>query len=92
MKKTDLYKNEGLKINSRLKQAGVPGRFGAESNSVPDRRQQRQADRAAGLVPFAVKLDKELVDQLQSLARSRNVPLNDVAGEVIAAGLKAITA
>ena len=90
MKKTDLYKNEGLKINSRMKQSGVPDRFGAAGNAVPDRRQQREADRAAGLVPFAVKLDQELVKQLQSIAQSRSMPLNDLARQVIAEGLKAI--
>ena len=28
MKKTDLYKNQGLKITGQMKQAGAPDRFG----------------------------------------------------------------
>ncbi|MDD5295513.1 MAG: hypothetical protein PHU46_01265 [Rhodocyclaceae bacterium] len=31
MKRTDLEKNRGLKINGRMKQAGVPDRFGKAS-------------------------------------------------------------
>ena len=89
MKKTDLYKNEGLKINSRLKQAGAPGRFGAASGAVPDRREQRKLDQAAGLVPFAVKLNANLVSEIQTLAQSRGVALNELVGDLLKSGLQA---
>ena len=89
MKKTDLYKNEGLKINSRLKQAGAPGRFGAASGALPDRREQRKLDQAAGLVPFAVKLNADLVKEIQALAQSRNVPLTDLVADLLKTGLQA---
>ncbi len=33
MKKTDLYKNLGLKINGQMKQAATPDRFGKKSTA-----------------------------------------------------------
>jgi hypothetical protein len=87
MKKTDLYKNQGLKINSQMKQAGVPDRFGGEASAVPDRREQRKLDQAQGLVPFAVKLNAELVQQIQTLAKSREMNLNELVAELLKKGL-----
>ena len=57
MKKTDLYKNEGLKINGQMKQAGTPDRFGSAASATISRRDQRKLEQAQGLVAFAVKLD-----------------------------------
>jgi len=88
MKITDLYKNEGTKINEQLKKAGAPGRFGAGAAAVPDRREQRKLDQAAGLIPFAVKLNSELVKEIQALAQSRNVSVNALVGELLKKGLK----
>ena len=34
MKKTDLEKLKGLKIDSRMKHAGTPGRFGAAADAA----------------------------------------------------------
>lgn len=36
MKRTDLAKNLGLKINGRMKQAGAPDRFGKASGQPGD--------------------------------------------------------
>ena len=44
-----------------MTQAGTPGRFGAAAASAVGRREQRERERALGLVPFAVKLDGETV-------------------------------
>lgn len=88
MKKTDLEKSKGLKIQGQMRQAGVPGRFGQGAAQVPDRREQRKLDQAAGLVPFAAKLHADLVKQLQDLATAQGVSLNEVADRVIRAGLK----
>jgi len=87
MKKTDLYRNQGLKISSQMKQAGIPGRFGGEASAVPDRREQRKLDQAQGLVPFAVKLNGELVQQIQTLAQTRKMGLNEVVAELLKKGL-----
>ena len=89
MKKTDLYKNQGLKITGQMKQAGAPGRFGGEASALPDRREQRKLDQAQGLVPFAVKLNSELVQQMQTLAQTREVGLNEMVAELLKKGLAA---
>ncbi|AXK40816.1 hypothetical protein DWG20_05095 [Crenobacter cavernae] len=87
MKKTDLEKNKGLKINGQMKRAGIPGRFGSASDAIPDRREQRKLDQAAGLVPFAVKLNGDLVKELHALAQSREVGINELVAELLKKGL-----
>jgi len=54
-----------------------------------DKREQREKDKAAGLVPFAVKLPQELVTSLQALATQREETLNDVTAELLRKGMKA---
>jgi len=44
MKKTDLYKNEGLKINGQMRQAGTPDRFGSAAGAAISRRDQRKLE------------------------------------------------
>jgi hypothetical protein len=88
VKKTDLYKNEGLKIKGAMNQSGAPGRFGAAGGALPDRREQRKLDQAAGLVPFAVKLNADLVKEIQALAQSRQTGLNELVAELLTKGLK----
>lgn len=89
MKKTDLEKLKGLKIDSRMKQAGTPGRFGADAGAAAlSRREQREHERAHGLVPFAVKLDSELVKRIHALAQARRIGLNEATAELIEKGLK----
>ena len=87
MKKTDLYKNLGLKVESRMKQAGIPDRF--TQGAALDRKEQRKLDQAKGLIPFAVKLDAELVGELRALALSRQCDLNDLVAELLRKGLAA---
>lgn len=87
LKKTDLAKNMALKISMEMKKAGVPNRFGVASTALPDRREQRKLDQAAGLVPFAVKLHHDLVKQLQERALQEGVSLNDLTERFIRAGM-----
>ncbi len=87
MKLTDLHKNKGLKINSQVHHSGANERFGKESAAAVDRRAQRKLDQAAGLVPFAVKLNTELVKQITERAQTRNIPLNEVVTELLQKGL-----
>jgi cytosine/adenosine deaminase-related metal-dependent hydrolase len=84
MKKTELEKRKGLKIVNELRRSGP--RPDASSADV-DRRQQRERDRAAGLVPFAVKLHADLVRQLQALAEERGVPLGELVDGLLRNGL-----
>ena len=89
MKKTDLVKNLGLKIKGKMQAAGVPGRFAEGAAQLPDRREQRKLDQAAGLVPFAVKLHHDLVKQLHDLAQAQGEPLHTLTERLVRAGLAA---
>jgi predicted HicB family RNase H-like nuclease len=86
MKRTDMAKRDAERMKNEMaaKNAG----FGA-SGAVPDRREQRERERAAGLVPFAVKLNGELVKQLQATAKERGVELNELVAELLQKGLAA---
>lgn len=88
MKKTDLAKNKGLKINSGVNRFGTPGRFGKDAGLAMERREQRKLDQALGLVPFAVKLNGDLVKQVQALAQSRQTGLNEVVADLLKKGLE----
>ncbi len=90
-KRTDLAKSLNLKIQGQMQHAATPGRF-AHAAALPDRREQRKLDQAAGLVPFAVKLNKALVARLGELATARQVSLNTLVDEVLHAGLAQLPA
>ena len=89
MKKTDLEKLKGTKLSGNMKLAGIPDRFGKDAANLPDKREQRKRDQEAGLVPFAVKLNSDLVLQLQTLAKERDADLNELVAELITKGLAA---
>ena len=89
MKKADLEKSKGKKIDRQLNRPATPGRFGQGAAVVVDRREQRKRDQALGLVPFAVKLDGDLVKQLHSLAQERQAGLNELVADLLKKGLKA---
>ena len=86
MKKTDLEKLKGLRLKPKPA-AGGAAPFGKNAPAAPSRREQRELDRAAGLVPFAVKLDETLVARLHELAQGREGGLNAVVAELLKKGL-----
>jgi hypothetical protein len=86
MKLTDLHKNKGLKINSGIKPYGTTGKP-VEPAAPLDRREQRKLDQARGLVPFACKLNGDLLKQLQALAGERKVEMGELVGELLTAAL-----
>ena len=88
MKKTGMAKSDAKKLMGKMVAPGAAG-FGNADNAAVDRREQRKRDQALGLVPFAVKLNSELVLQLQTLAKERNADLNEVVAELLAKGLAA---
>lgn len=88
MKKTDLYKNSGLRIENEMKQAGVASRFGSASGTVPNRREQRKLDQEQGLVPFAVKINANVVQRVQALAQTRAVSVSELVDELLRKGLE----
>jgi hypothetical protein len=87
MKKTGMAKSDAKKLMGKMAAPGATG-FGKEE-VVVDRREQRKRDQALGLVPFAVKLNSELVAQVQHLAKERNVDLNEVVAELLGKGMAA---
>lgn len=88
MKKTDMAKSDAKKL---MGQTGAKGAsFGATASvPAPDRREQRERERALGLVPFAVKLNSDLVLQLQTLSKERGVELNQLVAELLQKGMSA---
>ena len=88
MKKTDLAKSDAKKLMNRMSAKGAEfGKTGAAP--VPDRREQRERERALGLVPFAVKLNGDLVRQLEQLRQERGVEMNQLVAELLQKGLSA---
>jgi hypothetical protein len=88
MKKTDLEKNKALKLQQATKKSG-PERFGKGSaQPALDRREQRKLDQAQGLVPFACKLNAELVAKLKARAEDHPGGLNGLLTELLEAGLE----
>ena len=88
MKKTDMAKSDAKKLMGKMAAPGAAN-FGKGEATVSDRREQRKRDQALGLVPFAVKLNSELVQQLQALAKERDVELNALVADVLKKGLTA---
>jgi len=87
MKRTDLEKSRGLKINGKMGATAIPGRFAAGAISVVDRREQRRLDRESGQIPFACKLPAELVKQLQERGGAHEGGINVFMAELIAGAL-----
>lgn len=87
MKKFELEKRKGLKLNNQLKASGAPDRFAAGSDML-DKREQRRRDQAAGLVPFACKLPADLVKRLQERAIAHPEGVNGLVAELLDAALK----
>ena len=87
MKKFDLEKNKALKLANDLKQSKA-GRFGnAPAQAAPDRRAQRKLDQELGLVPFACKLNADLVAQLQERAATHPEGMTGLLTEMLRRGL-----
>lgn len=91
MKKTELEKRAGLQIAHRLKHAAATARRSdLVASAAVDRRARREADRAAGRVPFAVKLPQALVARLQQIAGERGVTVDQLVAPLLEQALPAI--
>ena len=88
MKKSDLDKLLGRKIGGQIKAGTTTGRFGQGAADVPDRREQRRLDAAAGLVPFACKLPAELAATLREKSAGRADGINGLVAELLQKALK----
>ena len=87
MKKTGMAKSDAKKLMGKMAAPGAAA-FG-NAAAVVDKREQRRLDQAAGLVPFAVKLNGDLVKQLQDLAKAQGGDMNETVAAVLAKGLAA---
>ncbi|WP_206956966.1 hypothetical protein [Trinickia acidisoli] len=87
MKKFDLEKNKALKLTQSMKQAQSE-RFGKSAAEAPaNRREQRKLDQAKGLVPFACKLDGELVAALKERAAVHPEGMSGLLDDLLRQGL-----
>lgn len=86
MKKTDLAKSDAKKLMNKMAAPGATA-FGNTGGPAVDKREQRKRDQALGLVPFAVKLNGDLVKRLHALATERGVDMNSLVADVLAKGL-----
>ncbi|MGI4859450.1 MAG: hypothetical protein ACRYHA_21495 [Janthinobacterium lividum] len=93
MNKFDIEKGKGLKLTNSLKAGSASVRFGQEAAQPKlDKREQRRLDQEKGLVPFACKLDAELVRQLQERAAAHEGGMSAALAELLAtAGLQSRT-
>lgn len=88
MKPAELQKFNAMKLVNRMRNdAGTRGLPGSNSGPV-DRREQRRLDQAAGLVPFAVKLNGGLIGQIRALAAERKTGINEVVADLLQKALK----
>jgi hypothetical protein len=89
MKKTDLEKNKALKLTHAMK-SSQSDRFGKGADDPKlDRREQRKLDQAQGLIPFACKLNAELVQQLKTRAEAHPDGMTGLLTELLQQGLAA---
>ena len=88
MKKAELEKQMARKIAG-----GPPGRandrYGRDAAAPGDRREQRERDREAGLIPFACKLHGDLIREIREKAEAKGVGLNEITAELLRKGLDA---
>ena len=87
MKRTELEKAKGQRIAGNMKLNSIPDRFGKDAGTLVDKREQRKRDQELGLIPYAVKLHGDLINQIKALADSQNKSLNDVTADLLTKGL-----
>ena len=85
MKKADLEKMMGKKVAGGG--GGTGGRYGSGATEPGDKRAQRDRDREAGLIPFACKLQGDLVREIHAAAEAKGVGLNELTAELLRKGL-----
>jgi hypothetical protein len=88
MKRTDLEKSLGSKINSKIERNSESGPFNKDNVKPVDKREQRKLDQAKGLVPFAVKINADLVEKIQNIAKDEQLSVNEVVAELLQKGLE----
>ena len=85
MKKTGMAKSDAKKLMGKMVAPGA-NEFGKAEVAI-DRREQRRRDQALGLVPFATKLNSDLVAQLNALAVEQGTDVGSVLTALLHKGL-----
>lgn len=85
MKKTQLERLNAARLQDHLRNSAPPDRYAQGAHAL-SRREQRERDRAQGLVPFATKLPAELIKRVHE--RAGDKPLNEIVAELIEKGLE----
>ena len=88
MKKSGMAKMQAMKLSGKMKQPGAAA-FGQAAPVALDRREQRNLDQSLGLVPFAVKLNADLVQQIKTLVQERECGVNELVAELLTKALAA---
>jgi hypothetical protein len=88
MKRTDLEKSLGSKINRNIERNSESDPFNKNAAKPLDKREQRKLDQAQGLVPFAVKINIDLVQKIQDIAKDESKGVNEVVTELLQKGLE----
>ncbi|HNX25411.1 MAG TPA: hypothetical protein PKG60_15295 [Spirochaetota bacterium] len=88
MKRTDLEKTLGSKINSKIQKNSETGPFAKDAVKPVDKREQRKLDQALGLVPFAVKINIDLVQRIQEIAKEEQASVSEIVTELLHKGLE----
>ena len=88
MKRTDLEKSLGSKINRKIERNSETDPFNKNTAKPLDKREQRKLDQAQGLVPFAVKINSNLVQKIQDIAKEESKGVNEVTAELLQKGLE----
>jgi hypothetical protein len=87
LKKTQLERLKAANLQDQLRKSAPPERYAQGAHQL-SRKEQRERDRAQGLMPFAVKLNGGLVKRLQARAVEKGAPLNEVVAELLEKALE----
>lgn len=87
LKKTQLERLKAANLQDQLRKSAPPERYAGGAHQL-SRKEQRERDRAQGLVPFAVKIKSDLVQRLQARAREEQKPLNELVAGLLEKGLE----
>lgn len=91
LKKTDLARLMGLKIEGKMKRQGVPPRFGQGARAVARTERpavsDKPAEQAPSLVPMTCKLPAPLAARLRDAAAAHPGKLNGLMAELLTQAL-----
>lgn len=88
LKKTDMVKKLAKQLDGKMKTAGVPQRFAQGAAEVAAKREAKQANASAKLVPLACRLPADLLSQVRERSVGHAGGINALVAEALAQWLK----